>query len=687
MKSKWFAVLLCFAITLITASASFAQIPQIMAVGSSGVFPTVGIAAVSPDPITGAAAPCGTHFWSGSASGNDTARNGAIPLEGGTLWVAWDNDAAPTVVCSYLSVDSVVGQRLFLGNSLAGNATLTVPAAAQTTLGANKVSFVNDTCALGATNGTFSFAEVGTVVTATQVPAAPLPANFVVGTTVVITGAAPAGYNGTYKITGINAPAGTFTFTDTAGLLASTINGLAAVNNCTGLPLAVYNAINNAHFNVNFTDIRPEDGEFAYQRASAALDSVSKTGLGYGPVGCLGTGVKGSFDGSTSNVVGFNILGTDPCSGQPVAAFHTVPVGAVPIVIFYNTSDKTPGGLGTLLPTNINTHQAAAFFSGLLGVNEELTGVPAGPGNLKAIATVVREPMSGTYNTFEWQVVRSRDGDTDYSQETGIDPVAATNNCITPPAVATYATPTLNAGCTLSGNPAYVPASGGFAYGWRARAIGGGQMANAVNNIPNGLGYAFWSLGTFGGKANVKYLTVDGVDPLFPAYTTGVGDVGCSGAFNLGTFACTGTLPTFPNVAAGNYRVWSVIRAVVLNSYVPPGSGPSVPGLIAAAQDQAHTNIPDMLPAQYCASGAGGICTGGTVAGLTVFRSHYNISCVGGNNGTAAGYTAVAIPGCPAIVYVAGQESGGDMLGSQIKKQADLDYFALTGGEFLTWIE
>src|SRR5215475_8682294 len=133
------------------ATASYAQAPQIMAVGSSAVFPSMAIAAVSGDPITGDPAPCGTKFWSTDASqaaGID-ARNGSIPAEGGNLWVAWDNDTTPTVVCTYLSVDSGVGQRLFLGQSASGNATLSLAAAATSTPGKNKVAFVSDTATTG----------------------------------------------------------------------------------------------------------------------------------------------------------------------------------------------------------------------------------------------------------------------------------------------------------------------------------------------------------------------------------------------------------------------------------------------------------------------------------------------------------------------------------------------------------
>ena len=90
-------------------------------------------------------------------------------------------------------------------------------------------------------------------------------------------------------------------------------------------------------------------------------------------------------------------------------------------------------------------------------------------------------------------------------------------------------------------------------------------------------------------------------------------------------------------------------------------------------------NIPDFIPYQYCANAA---CSSFT-SGLRVFRSHYNISGLPANNGTNG----------PSAFCNGGQvapncfESGGDMLGSQFLVLADQDYFALTGNEFLTWIE
>lgn len=579
---------------LLFASASFAQAPQIVAVGSSALFSSMAIAAVSPDPITSAPAACGTHFWSAGsaiASGID-ARNGSIPAEGGNIWVAWDNDTTPTTICAYLSVDSVVGQRLFLGQSASGNATLNLTSAAKTTAGANKVAFVTDTAT-------------------------------------------------------------------------------------TGLPTAVYNLLNGVHFNVALTDIRPEDGQFAYGRAACNRSGVTDPScFGYGPLGGIGTAIQSSYSQTSAQVVAYSISGTDPFTGLSIPAIKTIPIGGVPVMIFYNKTDTTAGGLGALLPTNINASTVAALWSGLIGVNDQLIG--SSTGTPKALHVVMREPVSGTYNTFEWQMVHSRDHRSgDFTQEYNFGPTPA--NCFTPPATATYVPPTVS--CA---NPANVTGAGGSTYGgFRTRAIGTGEMVNAVNsaNNPNSIGYAFWGLGTFGGKTNVKYMTLNGVDPLYSSYSVSNGSFPtCSGAFNLGTFSCSGTLPTFDHLRNGDYRVWSTIRAVIYQSYTAPASGPSVTGLILAAQNQAHVNIPDLVPSVYCSNST---CSS-TVDGFPMFRTHYPLGSVSANNGTTSpstGYCAIdqVAPNC--------FEEGGDMAGVAFFDIQDQEYFSLTGNEFFTWIE
>jgi hypothetical protein len=577
---------------LLFASTSNAQIPQIVAVGSSGVFTTTVISMIAGDPITSAGSLCGTHVWtagSGIASGIDS-RNGSIPAEGGNVAIVWDNDTTPTTVCVYLSVDSVVGQRLFLGQTASGNATLSLTAAATTTAGANKVSFVTDTAT-------------------------------------------------------------------------------------TGLPTAVYNAVNGKHFNVAFTDIRPEDGQLAYGRAACTRSGTTDPScFGYGPLGGIGTAIQSSYSQTSAQVVAYSISGTDPFTGVAIPAFKSINIGAIPILLFYNTSDTAAGGLGNLNPTNINSSTATAFWSGLIGINDQLVGFSTG--TPKAIHVVLREPVSGTYNTFEWQLIHTRDHRSgDFTQEYGFGPTPA--GCFTPPNPATFVPPTVS--CA---NPANVTGQQGSTFGgFRTRAIGTGEMVNAVNstNNPNSIGYAFWGLGTFGGKTHVKYLQLNGVDPLYPSYSTSSGNpniANCSGAFNLGTFSCSGPLPTFDNVKNGNYRVWSTIRAVVFQSY----NGTAVPDLIQAMQDQAHVNIPDLVPSVYCASAA---CSS-KVDGMPAFRTHYPVSGLSANNGTTSpstGFCAAdqTAPNC--------FEEGGDMAGVPFLDLQDQDYFGLTGNEFFTWIE
>jgi ABC-type phosphate transport system substrate-binding protein len=345
-------------------------------------------------------------------------------------------------------------------------------------------------------------------------------------------------------------------------------------------------------------------------------------------------------------------------------------------VIFYNKTDTAAGGLGNLLPTNINDTTAAAFWAGLIGINDQLIG--SSTGSPKPIHVVAREPVSGTYNTFEWQLIHTRDHRSgDFTQEYNFGPTPS--GCFTPPNPATFAPPT-----TSCANPMNVTGSQGATYGgFRTRAIGTGEMVNAVNsaNNPNSIGYAFWGLGTFGGKANIKYMTLDGVDPIYPSYATNGGNFPtCSGAFNLGTFSCTGALPTFDNVKNGNYRVWSTIRAVIYQSYTPPSSGPSVNELIQAAQDQAHVNIPDLVPSVYCANAG---CSS-TIDGMPGFRTHYPVSGKQANNGTTSPSTGFCAsdqtaPNC--------FEEGGDMAGKAFFDLQDQDYFGLTGNTFFTWIE
>jgi hypothetical protein len=571
--------------------------PQIVALGSPAAFGNAVLAMISADPITnpGGSPYCGSSIWSGTrsiASAID-GRSNQIPPEPGQIAVVWDNDTNPTSICVYLSLDAVVGQRLFFGQSAGGNATLSLQANATSQAGANIVPFVKDLCS-------------------------------------------------------------------------------GSVTGCAGLPSTIYNSVNGAHFNVALTELRPEDAEFAYTRAGCYLDATSKTCFGYN-----NASIMSSFDQSRfAMITAFSATGTDPVSGIAVPSFQTTTLGAEPVVVFYNTWDKSIDGLGSLLPNNVNTHVLAAIFAGVIGLNQHIYDGPLPAGAYpKPMHMHQREPVSAAYNIFEWQVVRSRDGNTSLSQETGFGPTPA--SCFAPPAgtptdPATYMPPTV-----VCANPMNVQGNWSIP---RTRVVGEDDMLNAVSssNIPNGLGYGFYSLGAYSGLSNVRYLTVDGVDPLYAKLGGGVFP-NCSGFVNsTPVFACSGTLPDFGNIAAGNYRIWSTLRAINYLNYQPPVAGPQLAVWLQSIQDLTWAQVRSFLPFKYCSNST---CTSTTLA-LPVVRSHYNISNVYANNGTSPGFVAAYAP-----YTAAGVESGGDMAGSVFNRQADMDYFALTGNEFLTWIE
>jgi ABC-type phosphate transport system substrate-binding protein len=588
---KLFATPLALTAALLFASTCFGQItPQIVAVGSSGAFGAAGVAAVTADPITGAAAPCGTNFWTGNtnvADGLDD-RSAGIPAEPGKIWVAWNgNGTSPstTIICAYLSVDSVVGQRLF-------------------------------------------FSQHQSPITGGQV-------NGILQLSSSAVGAAGAG-------------------------LISYVTDNAAMTSF------VQQSLNGQQFNVAFTDIRPEDAQYFNIRAQCSPADAEAQCLGYGPFP-LGTAVQSAYSINTATglqnsaqVVQYNINGDDPISQYPIPAFTTIPVGAQAIMHVYNTTDTRAGGFGSLSPTNVNSHVLAVIYAGFLGLTTDLTGTQGVTG--EPLHVMLREPTSGTMNTVEWQMFRAKG--VDLSQEWNVR-YGTNANCATftaSPNPATYATPTTSGPCT---NPLYLPGPNGS---FRARTIGSGEEVNATNsaNNPNAIGYAFWSFANFGGKANLKYLKLDGVDPLSLATFTGAFPT-CTGTANTGGGLTCQAVP-FTNIQQGSYRNWNVLRATVYNSYTAPSVGPSIQSFIQSAQDSAAKTVFDFLPTIYCANSA---CSS-VVNNLPVFKSHYvlpnqGINAADGTHGET--------------------EGGGDVLGAIFTVQADIDYYNATGTEFTEYLQ
>jgi hypothetical protein len=478
---------------------------------------------------------CGGFIWTykNGAQGVD-GRGGGAPVQTGNVWIVWDNSSAPTVVCAYLNVDSVVGNQLFFAQP---TATLFILESAGTA-GGNLVPSLTDT----------------------------------------------------------------------------------------PLPQAVINALDNQPFNAAMTDIRPEDALFATNRALGTLDTVHYNGLGYGP-GPVGTPILSTFSSKSATPVAFALTGTDPISGKKAKGWTTTPVGASPIVIFVNTT-QTSGGNGDF--SNVNAFQNVNRFDLTMAVNgtyaytrdlSSATGLQAVPLNV-----VLREPTSGTYNTFEFNIPRSVEiGST---QELGVNP--GINGCTTSPC----------------GNPLNLanPYSGG----WRKRAIGTGEMVSSVAAGSSGdaLGYAFWSTGNFANVvASARYLTLDGVDPIFPSYAGGTFPPPCPST------GCAGEV-SFTNIYNGSYPAWSILRVATLKT-VPAG----VHALITGAQTYAAGPYPDFVP----------FVVNGT-QNLTVFRSHFfrpTTGCKQISNGHISGVA----------------ECGGDEGGGVFTLQADQDNITDTGKE------
>jgi len=699
--SKLLVVTMFVAAMLCMASASYAQAPQVVIVGSSGAFNSMALSAINPDPITMAGDPCtggagAANFWTNDSVQAVDARSTqtAVPVENGSVWVAWNGDAATIppgpnpIVCAYQSLDSVLGQRMFFGtNNVGQTGSISISAADP----------VNPGDGVHCTTGT-------SVLGKKQVPL----------------------------------------IDDSAHTL----------------PCEVWILLNGAQFNAAATDIRPEDALYASSRAlnncaplgapNCATDNV-KNGLGYGPAP-TGQAIISAASGKKFNMFMYGLTGCDPLIANlpaplggcnPITQGVELQIGAYPIMIFYN-STVAGGGGGDFTahpPTDILHEVFATVFGGFsdlpikIGTLHtcDITGLL---GLCSPLNVFNREAASGTFNTAEFQLVRNKG--TTLSQELGVNPAdnagSGNVNC------GVFGVFPIPAGNNC-GNPfKHIFANGAT----RQRVKGTGEMVEEIGGvtntpgppackthygagfptgIPNSIGYAFWSFSTYADPctlANTKYIQLDGVDPLFASYAANPRGAGnwpqC--VFNpppMPPFTCD-PIP-FSHMVNGDYRSWNIIRLVLKNNYVAPASGPSVPSLLLAAQDQAHSTIPDFVPFVYCTAG-GGLCTPAVVnpaqktgitqptnvtIGLFAFRSHYRIPTL------CVTTTGAPPPGCVNVVFDTGlaigqnplngtnqvviggfqpwSENQGDMAGGIFTVQADIDSLADTGAELTAYFQ
>lgn len=436
-----------------------------------------------------------------------------------------------------------------------------------------------------------------------------------------------------------------------AALLA---DGYADVAN---LPSAVQGAIGsgtsgNDHLNLGLTDIRPEDALFATARAYTSTNGGNCKGngacseLGYGTSDKrVGIGILTDQGTNTAAYpTDFALSGNDPFTSDPVRTYTTLPIGAAPIILIYNNNSVATGDTFPLdLTTGVTpgTHKSgqqyplADLFDGSTSCETSNPAFTNGSSfTLRNVNVALREPLSGTMNTTEFNLFRSF-GDTNNSQEKGIDP-------------------SLGSGAPgSSNNPLDLNCTGGG--GKRVRGIGTGEIINYVHATSNSLGYIFFGfsnlhnvIGT-SDAANYSYFTLDGVDGIGIPTTA-------QQLYNCGGPNCSTSLwpngISFPHVRDGSYKAWSLYRWLVDTNDDDSNGGPSV--LAQHTQNNVDTAVADYIPFTT---------TNGSDPGLDVYRSHFKRCTVGAypcpngsydtpNNGSASGNTLGG-----------GTEDGGDVGG------------------------
>jgi hypothetical protein len=416
------------------------------------------------------------------------------------------------------------------------------------------------------------------------------------------------------------------------------------------LPSDVLNSVSGALITIAGADIRVEDALFATHRALAAQGAnvntvpwsggfanslVGAKGLGYANTAdvfsCAGDNttpigypIESSVSTTVANPVDFALFGTDPVScGAAASSFNEYQIGAGPVMVFVNTSNSATGHLGDSTLSNINSSILSGYLDGTFSRTRDMFTNYAG-GTLASIGvkTYIREPLSGTMNVIEYNVPNTNRFST--TQEKGVTggPVGSANNPL------------------VLANPNGV--------GGRYRTVGTGEMVATVISAanPDSLGYAFWGYGNFSAITSgsiAKYLTVDGVDPLFSEQSANPSGTGIFPVKSGGSFPVL----TFPNIQNGSYPIWTIYRLVS----VPEASNAEVKLFVANAQANA-AEFSDFIPA----------------TSLNVFRSHMYQASIGGDDGNTL-FSA----GPPPIYYA---EEGGDVGGQVFPKQADYDYIA-----------
>jgi len=594
---------LCVAVAMMVGSACFAQTYPFLGAGSSAALNAMAVGgAIGTNPAictntpNNATLSLATNVWIWSQAGNTSSGHhdvltasdgrGAFDLQHGPAWVEWDglaDGSTATHVCVYLSIDSIVGNRMFFATNAGG-------------MPAGSISMSSCAASIPGDN---------------QIPLFPAD---------------------------------------------------------TDLPTVICNDLNGRTWNAAPSDIRAEDALFGTQRACATYAQAG-TGFGYT---CTGTPseILSGIHGSTKKVqtVTYQITGNDPISGQPVAhssagsdghPFVTLQGGGQAILVVVNTADTSANGLGNAAVDNVNRPDLARVFTGSATRTRDLIPTPGLAS--KALTVFNREPLSGTFNTFEFQVTRTAEFN-HTSEDLANNGGGFFANGIG------MAVPTgwTNQGLGVNGNPLdWKKTSTG---GLKVRVIGTGEMVACVaatascgdasqsdksgNAFSNQIGYTFFSFGNVKPAIGLaKYLTVDGVDPLFDHYT--------GGALPSCTAPCSSAV-ALSHIVDGSYPIWnifSVITTGALGAVDSNGAchtGATVCQLVQSL-GASYALVPDLV----------------AIGNMQAFRSHYTfasgtgVNFVGHNGykhygtgvtGTPCGFAPVT---GAAVQYECGSSVGG----------------------------
>jgi hypothetical protein len=417
---------------------------------------------------------------------------------------------------------------------------------------------------------------------------------------------------------------------------ADLIEGSAEV----ALPAAVAQALSGGAAypglapNFSGTDIRPEDAEFAVTRALTPCGTVVGTGtfggvttnqylgLGYNN----GEDIDSFYNSSVFHAISFTLP----------ANFYVQPVGADPILVVVNSTDPVGTGFNSPYITNLNRSTLALYLDGSVGSTRDALLPYDGETTKEPTTVLIREPLSGTYNTMEYNVPNTLALQT--SQDVGQNQAASQRNCN---------------GASVLSNPMNIENT--KATSFRNRAIGTGQELAETFATNDALGYGFWGVSNFAAApSTAKYLTIDGVDPLQNVYSTGV----------IPTTSAELSKVLFQHMRDGSYPIWSLLRLVYTNASLAT----PVLNLAEAAGAFSTSAHPDFLP-YYVKSGL----TYGV--NLFVERSHFDPPGIG--------YTTKPVNNdCAFQPTTQAKEAGGDVGGVAIPCHVDNDYDTTTGSYY-----